>query len=268
MAFRVRWRELDVTAADALRLLINEKLEAVCRRTSHIDSLQLTALDFGPTVPMIELVGIGSSDLAIQQDFEAPDLDDVDATGTAVLGGLRYDGFVHDDSEEEGDYIGQYLGSDGLSLSFRLKHGGGITFAGSVRLTQAVDLSPTCGIKAAMPIYFDVQDINLDALLVIDVYRSTCRIWLEPGHGPKTPPISRMDVSVTFGTSGNTVVSPVVGQLIVAEIQELLISTVCSPQCVEIHLGPSGDTGDIDAEQCDAPELQQQGRQGSAAYGA
>jgi hypothetical protein len=227
MAFHIKWRELDSTAADALRMLINYQLLKISDKIKQIEILQLTELEFGATTPMVELVHIGPSELAVQADFEArSDHDEFypprfDTGDSAVL---------------EDDYVGAFLGSDGISISLRLKHGGGLSLAGHIRFAQGIQLTPSCSIGAAMPVNFAVRDINIDTLVVVDIYRSTVRIWLEPAEGADMPPITRMDVSITFGAS-DQVASPVVGEMIVAELQELLMSTLCSPQCLEFGLG-------------------------------
>ena len=285
MSLNIRWASLlgadgpEGTASDALRALINQKLQA--SMPAPLKSLRITHFEFGPTAPLVELTEIGSSRHAQQTDFEEGEFADLPTSvRNAALaqqhhndlmkqhhqanhsqhggGGQTPDwcrGFDIDDSvssssaagpwrqdstafapEDAEDIIGEFVGSDGLSMGVHLRYGGGIALQGELELEHSVDLSPLCTVGAGLPIGFTVRDVAIDTLIVVDIYRDTARVWLEPGGGPGESPITRMDVCVTLGQGDDAITPQVVGDLVAAEAQAALMATLCEPQCLEFRL--------------------------------
>jgi hypothetical protein len=270
MALNVNWSQLDDTAADALRELLNHRLAgATAKLNGAVQDLSLTGLKWGSEPPFIEIVDIAASRFA-QPDEEEDDCDggQTEHASTALGSGepssaaqplpssrdwscessddaepwARSDSSAaaHHSAAHADDALAGVLGDSGICVRLHVTYGGALSVAAECVMHRRVHVTPSCSIGLAVPVYVDVTNVHLDATINIDVHRNRVHVWLDDVGAP----LSSLDVVTQIGRGadpdGVCVDAEWVGAVVLAELQALLRERAVFPNCVAVPLGGAG----------------------------
>ncbi|KEG11804.1 hypothetical protein DQ04_02261030 [Trypanosoma grayi] len=261
MCLQFNWDRLDVTAAEAIRSLVNSKIEEELRRRAHgsmaggdasattcssnggsssssigigsssrVEGLHVTSIEWGNVPPFVELLELGDAvDFGTStSDPNAHDpvlarqeaaahrpspvvssllggdcMSETESSGGGgpTLSATKWMSTTRTSASQPhtpvADALAPLVGPGGLYVCLHVTYGGPMRVSVSAVLRHDIVLGPTT-LPVRMPLALHFSKMDMDFYLCVNLHRSTCRVWIEPGK-LSTSPITRMNIMAVFG---------------------------------------------------------------------